>query len=79
MRRKTPKTVVTFATTNDAMAVEAAARKGGIPGRMIPVPSAIFAGCGLAWCVPAEKRAELERALAARNLPFETLHEVDLY
>lgn len=79
MRRKTPKTVVTFATTHDAMAVEAAAREGGIPGRMIPVPSTISAGCGLAWCAPAEKRDELERALAARNLPFESVHEVELY
>ena len=49
MRKKTPKAVVTFASTSDAMAVEAAARETGLPGRMIPIPSEVSAGCGLAW------------------------------
>ena len=79
MRQKTPKAVVTFACTSDAMAVEAAAREQGFPGRMIPVPSEISAGCGLAWCAPLEDRADLERALAAAGLAFEALHQVDLY
>lgn len=78
-RMKRPKVVVTFATTSDAMAVEAAAREGGIPGRMIPVPSAISAGCGLSWCAPAEDREALEHALTERSLPFEAFHEVTLY
>ena len=59
MRRKTLKAVVTFASASDAMAVEAAAREARIPGRMIPIPSEISAGCGLAWCVPAEERDAL--------------------
>lgn len=79
VRVKRPKVVVTFATTSDAMAVEAAAREGAIPGRMIPVPSAISAGCGLCWCAPVEDRATLEHALAEQSLTFEALHEVDLY
>ncbi|WP_449314720.1 DUF3343 domain-containing protein [Rubneribacter sp.] len=78
-RRRSPKVVATFATASDAMAVEAAAREGGIPGRMIPVPSAISAGCGLAWCAQAGERAALERALAERSLAFEALHEAALY
>lgn len=78
-RVKRPKVVVTFATTSDAMAVEAAAREDGIPGRIIPVPSAISAGCGLSWCAPIEDREPLEHALITRNLAFEALHEVDLY
>ncbi len=79
MRRKTPKVVATFACTSDAMAVEAAAREHGLPGRMIPVPAEISSGCGLAWCAPLEERGELERALAAGGLAFEALHQVDLY
>ena len=79
MRLKTPKTVAVFATTSDAMAVEAKAREAGFPGRMIPVPSDVSAGCGLAWCVEADERARLEQALAAYDLAFEGLHEVELY
>ena len=79
MRRKTPKIVVSFATTSDAMAVEAKARETGLPGRMIPVPSAVSAGCGLAWCTEADDRALLEEALVAYGLAFAGLHEVELY
>ena len=79
-RRRSPKVVATFATASDAMAVEAAAREGGIPGRMIPVPSAISAGCGLAWCAQAPANAPpWSGALAERSLAFEALHEAALY
>lgn len=79
MRRKTPKTVLTFASTGDAMAAEAAGRDRGLPGRMIPIPSEISAGCGLAWCVPAEEREALLEGLAREGLAYEAVHEVELY
>ena len=79
MRRKTPKIVLTFASTNDAMALEAASREQGLPGRMIPIPSEISAGCGLAWCGPATEWVILEEALAAGHLAYEAVHEVELY
>lgn len=79
LREKTPHAVVTFASTADAMAVQAAADAGKVPGRVIPVPSAISAGCGLAWCVPASERGALLDVLAAQRLAYEGVHEVDLY
>ena len=79
MREKTPKTVVTFATTSDAMAMETAAREHGIPGRIIPVPSEVDAGCGLAWAVGAGQREELWAALHERRLAFEGVFEVPMY
>lgn len=79
MRRKTPKAVVTFASTSDAMAVEAAAREMGFPGRMIPIPSAISAGCGLSWCVPVEEREALLEAFERESLAYEAVYEVELY
>ena len=79
MRRKTPHVVVTFATTSDAMAVEMAADAGAVPGRMIPVPSEISAGCGLAWCAPADVRSELFAAFGREGLAFDGVFEVDLY
>ena len=79
MRVKTPKAVVTFATTSDAMAMEAAAREHGIPGRIIPVPTEIDAGCGLAWCAEASERAQLEEQIEQFGLAHEGLFEVNMY
>ena len=79
MRVKSPKVVVTFATTSDAMAMEAAAREHDVPGRIIPVPSDIDAGCGLAWCVDACEHAALEGALETYGLAHEGIYEVMMY
>ena len=48
MRTKKLQLVVTFHTTADAMAMEQACKKMQAEGRLIPVPKAISAGCGLA-------------------------------
>ena len=79
MRAKTPKAVVTFASTADAMAMEAAAREHGIPGRIIPLPSQISAGCGLAWCVDAAEGDMLVDRIGELGLSHEGLFEVDMY
>lgn len=79
MREKTPKAVVTFATTSDAMAMEAAARTHGIPGRIIPVPSEIDAGCGLSWSAEESDRDELVAGLERHALSYEGIYEVLMY
>ena len=78
-RVKTPHAVAAFDTLSDAMAVEAAAKEHGIPGRMIPVPSEINAGCGMSWAAPMAQREELEDALQAHALAYEGIYEVNLY
>ncbi len=79
MRRKTPHAVVTFASTADAMAVQAAADAGKVAGRMIPVPSEISAGCGLAWCAPDDDVEGIKDTLSAQGLPFAAVDIVNLY
>ena len=79
MRAKFPKAVVTFATTSDALAMEEAAREHGVPGRIIPVPSEIDAGCGLAWAADAADAEALENALERLALAYEGLFEVLMY
>ena len=49
MREKKPALVIAFETTSQALAAEALFTSSGLPGRMIPLPSCISAGCGLAW------------------------------
>lgn len=79
LRKKTPHVVLTFPSTQTAMAFEDAARDYSFPGRIIPVPSAISAGCGLAWCAPAAERETLLTLCHSYNLSYEGIHEVDLY
>ena len=71
--------MVTFSTTSDAMAMETLARKHGVPGRVIPVPSEIDAGCGLAWCAEEDEREALLAALEEHGVSHEGVHQVSLY
>ena len=79
LREKTPHVVVAFDTLSDAMALEAAAKQHDIPGRIIPVPKEVDAGCGMAWSAPLEDREQLETALDAHKLAHAGVHVVSLY
>ena len=68
MRQKEKKCVVTFRTTAAAMEMERACKAAGVPGRLIPVPRTITAGCGMAWSAPAEARPALEAFVQSRNI-----------
>lgn len=75
MRKKELKLVVTFHTTADAMAMEKACKESGTPGRVIPVPRAISAGCGLAWCAELPAREEITAMMQEAGIEPEDLHE----
>ncbi|MFR3529690.1 MAG: DUF3343 domain-containing protein [Lachnospiraceae bacterium] len=75
MRKKELKLVVTFHTTADAMAMEKACKESGTPGRVIPVPRAISAGCGLAWCAELSAREEITAMMQEAGIEPEDLHE----
>ena len=76
MRKKERKLVITFHTTADAMEMERICKAHGAPGRMIPVPRAISAGCGLAWCADTDQQAALLCVMKEAGLSQEALHEV---
>ena len=77
-RVRRPALVVTFPTTAAAMSCEELCGKKGLPGRMIPVPGEISAGCGLAWKAEPEDRAALEAGLAEGGVPVEGFHVVQM-
>lgn len=79
MRKKTPKIVLTFASTSDALAMESSARKHQAPGRIIPVPGEIDAGCGLAWCAEAAEKPLLMAHVEAHGIAYEGAFEALLY
>lgn len=62
MRPKSLRYVITFFTTADAMAVEKQCKVHGVPGRLIPVPTCIKSGCGMAWSLPLDTRAAFDAA-----------------
>ena len=76
MREKQERFVVTFATTTGAMAMERACRAAGLPGRLIPVPRSITAGCGMGWSAPPEAQAELEDLVVREKLDVDGLYTV---
>lgn len=75
MRKKEKKLVVTFHTTADAMAMEQVCQEQNVPGRLIPVPRAISAGCGLAWCTDLTCEAVLKKALECAGIEEQAMQE----
>ena len=75
MRKKELKLVVTFHTTADAMAMEKACKEQNVPGRIIPVPRAISAGCGLSWCADLEDREQIVSMMKESGIEEEAMHE----
>ena len=75
MRKKELKLVVTFHTTADAMAMEKACKEYQVPGRIIPVPRAISAGCGLSWCADLGDREQIVDMMRKAGIEEEEMHE----
>lgn len=75
MRKKELKLIVTFHTTADAMAMEKCCKEHQVPGRLIPVPREISAGCGLAWCAELEARAAVVEVMGKVGIEEEEIHE----
>ena len=71
MRKKENRMVISFHTTTEAVAMEEAARKDGIDGRIIPLPTVISAGCVLAWSAPEEKGREILGYMKEKGLIYE--------
>ncbi|MCX4371226.1 MAG: DUF3343 domain-containing protein [Dysosmobacter sp.] len=76
MRQKAERCVVTFRTTAGAMAIESACREAGLPGRLIPVPRSITAGCGLCWAAPPSAREALEELVIKKRLDADGIYAV---
>ena len=71
MRKKEMKLVVTFHTTADAMATERVCKSADLPGRLIPVPRTISAGCGMSWCTDEALEEQLTALLDANLIERE--------
>ena len=68
--------VVTFDATAAAMAAEKYCLERGVPGRLIPVPREITAGCGLAWKAEADQEEAITATLEAAGIAYSGVHRV---
>jgi hypothetical protein len=78
MRDKTLKLVLTFYTTTAAMAMERLCADVHLPGRLIPVPREITAGCGMAWCAAPQDRQNLLNAAKSAGIQISGVYELML-
>ena len=71
IREKKPCVVLTFSTTTAAMSMEKRCGQNKIPGRLIPVPREITAGCGLAWKMSEEDYEKYKDEVEELNIGVE--------
>ena len=68
--------IVAFDRTTDAMAMEAACRHDGVPGRLIPMPPQISAGCGMVWKADPADEALVMDEMRELGLSPSSLHRI---
>ena len=69
--------VIAFQTTTQALAWERACRERNMPGRLIPMPVAISAHCGLAWLAEPEDRESLLVMAEELGLGYDLVVELE--
>ena len=78
MRARERRLIVAFYTTHDAMAFEDFCAARGVPGRLVPLPREISAGCGLAWSAPPGDGERVRALLDAAGIGAQHMKELDI-
>ena len=78
MLKKELRLIITFLDTVMAIRMEKAMKEAGLPGRIIPLPGAISAGCGLCFMAPVETRKVLEQEMKRQDIIWELITEIML-
>lgn len=76
--QKTKHLLLTFATSTEAYAMEEACQRHALRGRLIPVPRAIAATCGLSFAAPLTEKDKIKTLLASEDIHPEAEYELDL-
>jgi hypothetical protein len=71
--------IVTFYNHTGAMAFQKACMDNGVPGKLIPIPEQLEAGCGQVWSAPLTARKGLTALLEDPTLEWceRTILELD--
>lgn len=76
MRKMVPTLIVTFPSTTQAMLMEAKCKEYNVPGRIIPVPGEISAGCGLAWSAEPAYLDEIKKLITDQGIMMEGIAQI---
>ena len=76
MREKKLQLILSFKNTVDALEMEQIGQRRGLPGRLIPLPSVISAGCGLAWTTEPENRDITLSVIKEEGMEPSSVHEI---
>ena len=79
VREKKKRLIITFETTTAPLKLDIKGKACGIPGRTIPLPSAISAGCGLAWRAELSDRESLIAFMKEQDIRWEAMYELEMY
>ena len=71
MRDKKKAVILTFRTTTQAITFEKQCNNHSIPGRLIPIPKEIKAGCGLSWSMDIEEYSTYQQTIQELQLKFD--------
>lgn len=78
MREKKKYMVLSFHSTTEAISFEKQCIQDQIPGRLIPIPREITAGCGLAWRIPVEEYPSCRQMIQERQMGYQDITELSL-
>lgn len=78
MRQSKEFLVITFSQTTDAMAAELLFRDLCVPGRIIPIPRQLSAGCGLAFRTEMDQKQQAQQALIEAGIRWHEMEPVRL-
>lgn len=70
--------IITFETTTQAMRMEKYCIKHHIEGRLIPLPTQISAGCGLAWKTKPDALDTIMQQMKAGGLSWQQMAVIEL-
>lgn len=73
---KDKKLYITFYTSAEAMATESACKEKNLPGKLVPVPRVLSAGCGIAWECNHLLKDDVLKLLEAEDIEFEDYKEI---
>lgn len=78
MREKKRRFIITFETTTQAMEMERICGLNNIPGRIIPLPREISAGCGLSWCIDYGDYMAYKENIDSLNIEYDNIYELTI-
>ena len=79
MIEKKVKIVLSFGKTSEAMKMDKVNNENNLPGKMIPVPREISAGCGIAYSIDAEFRQKVEELTKDNKIKVDGIHELNMF